>query len=157
MAFSENAGLSVVISKSPSSSIPEQTLLHSVTDPRSTSVCSSVTMLPHTVPEVSQLSDIPRRGSSKRSPPHRAGSNDDALNISRTEKYNAEDTQETPSKLQHDDSIPPKPRVSDQGDNYPDPNMIDWDGPDDPENPKNFSVGRKWLATILCIFMVLCV
>jgi hypothetical protein len=27
-----------------------------------------------------------------------------------------------------------------------DPNIVDWDGPDDPENPMNWSTGRKWGA-----------
>ena len=25
-----------------------------------------------------------------------------------------------------------------------DPNIVDWDGPDDPENPLNWSAGKKW-------------
>ncbi|KAJ5488656.1 Citrinin biosynthesis cluster MFS transporter mrr1 [Penicillium diatomitis] len=29
-----------------------------------------------------------------------------------------------------------------------DPNLVEWDGPDDPENPQNFSRGRKWLITV---------
>lgn len=29
------------------------------------------------------------------------------------------------------------------------PKQIDWDGPNDPENPMNWSWGRKWTATIL--------
>lgn len=29
------------------------------------------------------------------------------------------------------------------------PKRIDWDGPNDPENPMNWSWGRKWTATIL--------
>ncbi|KAI9649830.1 hypothetical protein NHQ30_002412 [Ciborinia camelliae] len=30
-----------------------------------------------------------------------------------------------------------------------DPNLVTWDGPDDPENPKNWKIGRKWAATIV--------
>ncbi|KAI0020811.1 MFS multidrug transporter [Xylariomycetidae sp. FL0641] len=30
-----------------------------------------------------------------------------------------------------------------------DPNVVTWDGPDDPENPLNWSQRRKWTATIL--------
>lgn len=30
-----------------------------------------------------------------------------------------------------------------------DPNLIDWDGPDDPTNPQNFPASRKWLYTAL--------
>ncbi|KAI0124087.1 major facilitator superfamily transporter [Xylariales sp. AK1849] len=29
----------------------------------------------------------------------------------------------------------------------PDPSLVTWDGPDDPENPKNWSKGRKWTAS----------
>jgi hypothetical protein len=28
-----------------------------------------------------------------------------------------------------------------------DPNLIEWDGPDDPGNPMNFSVSKKWVLT----------
>ncbi|KAL8871381.1 MAG: hypothetical protein Q9174_002774, partial [Haloplaca sp. 1 TL-2023] len=30
-----------------------------------------------------------------------------------------------------------------------DPELVTWDGPDDPENPKNWSTKRRWLATIV--------
>lgn len=29
-----------------------------------------------------------------------------------------------------------------------DPHLVDWDGPDDPENPQNFSKLRKWIITV---------
>ncbi|CAI7568833.1 unnamed protein product [Penicillium bialowiezense] len=29
-----------------------------------------------------------------------------------------------------------------------DPNLVEWDGPDDPENPQNFSYLRKWVITV---------
>ena len=29
-----------------------------------------------------------------------------------------------------------------------DPNFVEWDGPDDPENPQNFSKLRKWIITV---------
>jgi hypothetical protein len=31
-----------------------------------------------------------------------------------------------------------------EGQEPPDPNVVDWDGPDDPENPMNFSPAVKW-------------
>ena len=34
-----------------------------------------------------------------------------------------------------------------------DPNLIEWDGPDDPENPMNWSVSKKWTVTITFAFM----
>ena len=30
-----------------------------------------------------------------------------------------------------------------------DPNMVSWEGPDDPENPKNWPLKRKWIATFV--------
>ncbi|KAG4030662.1 hypothetical protein MFRU_011g01200 [Monilinia fructicola] len=30
-----------------------------------------------------------------------------------------------------------------------DPNLVTWEGPDDPENPKNWKIGRKWAATLV--------
>ncbi|KAL1301458.1 hypothetical protein AAFC00_005708 [Neodothiora populina] len=30
-----------------------------------------------------------------------------------------------------------------------DPNLVTWDGPDDPNNPKNWPLKRKWIATIV--------
>lgn len=30
-----------------------------------------------------------------------------------------------------------------------DPNMVSWNGPDDPENPKNWKMSRKWAATLV--------
>lgn len=30
-----------------------------------------------------------------------------------------------------------------------DPDLVDWDGPDDPANPMNFSKARKWWISIL--------
>lgn len=32
-------------------------------------------------------------------------------------------------------------------------NIIDWNGPDDPENPFNFSLAKKWRVTLLACFM----
>lgn len=34
-----------------------------------------------------------------------------------------------------------------------DPNKVDWDGPDDPENPQNWSNRKKWLITALALVM----
>ncbi|KAJ8094493.1 hypothetical protein AAF712_012803 [Marasmius tenuissimus] len=36
-------------------------------------------------------------------------------------------------------------------------NMVTWDGDDDPANPQNWSVARKWLITAVCITMCLSV
>lgn len=34
-----------------------------------------------------------------------------------------------------------------------DTNLVGWDGPDDPENPQNWSVKYKWIVTGICILM----
>ena len=31
-----------------------------------------------------------------------------------------------------------------------DPNMITWDGPNDPSNPQNWSIKYKWFVTAVC-------
>ncbi|EED22809.1 MFS multidrug transporter, putative [Talaromyces stipitatus ATCC 10500] len=36
-----------------------------------------------------------------------------------------------------------------------DPNLVEWDGPDDPENPQNFPVARKWTITMLLSFLTI--
>ncbi|KAJ5283453.1 hypothetical protein N7505_001433 [Penicillium chrysogenum] len=38
-----------------------------------------------------------------------------------------------------------------------DPNLIEWDGPDDQENPRNFSACRKWLITVVLGMMTVSV
>lgn len=30
-----------------------------------------------------------------------------------------------------------------------DPNLVTWEGPNDPENPKNWKIGRKWAAVLV--------
>lgn len=37
-----------------------------------------------------------------------------------------------------------------------DPNVVDWDGPDDPENPQNWPMKKKWfnIATISMLTFV---
>jgi hypothetical protein len=38
-----------------------------------------------------------------------------------------------------------------------DPNLIEWDGPDDPENPMNWPTSKKWIITIALGIMTFCV
>lgn len=35
--------------------------------------------------------------------------------------------------------------------------LVDWDGPDDPECPMNWSNGKKWINTMLLCMMCLCI
>ncbi|KAF2432079.1 MFS general substrate transporter [Tothia fuscella] len=44
---------------------------------------------------------------------------------------------------------PPLSRSETQKAKEKDPNLVMWDGPDDPTNPKNWSMGRKWAATFV--------
>lgn len=43
-----------------------------------------------------------------------------------------------------------------EGAEPPDPNIVDWDGPDDPENPMNWNSGLKWgsVTTIAAITFI---
>jgi DHA1 family multidrug resistance protein-like MFS transporter len=36
-----------------------------------------------------------------------------------------------------------------------DPNLVEFDGPNDPGNPHNFSKGKKWIITILLSLLTL--
>lgn len=38
-----------------------------------------------------------------------------------------------------------------------DPNLIDWSGPNDPSNPQNFPLWRKWLITLLLGSVTFCI
>ncbi|TFK47416.1 MFS polyamine transporter [Heliocybe sulcata] len=60
----------------------------------------------------------------------------------RTEKYGGDD--------------PLEPPLSEpvEGD---DPNLVGWDGPDDPANPQNWSTSYKWVVTVICSIMTICV
>lgn len=59
----------------------------------------------------------------------------------RIEKYGADDINE-PEPKDHPLAFLSAPK---------DPNMVTWDGPDDPNNPQNFSTFRKWLVTFVCV------
>ncbi|OCL10760.1 MFS general substrate transporter [Glonium stellatum] len=38
-----------------------------------------------------------------------------------------------------------------------DPNLVEWDGPNDPENPMNWPRWKKWMVTIVLGFMTFCI
>lgn len=38
-----------------------------------------------------------------------------------------------------------------------DPDLIEWDGPDDPENPMNWPSSQKWTVTMALAFMTFCI
>ena len=64
----------------------------------------------------------------------------------RAEQYGGDDPQDPLPK--EGDGLPPHKEVS-----SPDPDLVRWDGPDDPENPQNWSYRRKWAITILSVLM----
>lgn len=39
----------------------------------------------------------------------------------------------------------------------PDPNLVDWDGPADQENPMNWGVTKKWYITMMMSTMTFCI
>ena len=51
----------------------------------------------------------------------------------------------------HSDSAQGRPRGN--PDEPDDPNQVDWDGPNDPENPQNWSQSKKWRYTALASFL----
>jgi DHA1 family multidrug resistance protein-like MFS transporter len=52
-----------------------------------------------------------------------------------------------------------EPEVEEKNNNEKerDPDLVDWDGPDDPENPMNFSTSRKWVITVLLGMATFCI
>lgn len=66
-----------------------------------------------------------------------------AANIPDAEKEEVSppSTQETDVESAPNQQPPEKPTEKD-------PNLVEWDGPDDPENPQNFSRRRKWIITV---------
>ncbi|KAF8900698.1 MFS polyamine transporter [Gymnopilus junonius] len=63
------------------------------------------------------------------------------------ERYGGDDIHEPPSKEEEalGGGLPPAPTL--------DANMVTWDGPDDPQNPQNWSIRRKWFITSVTIVM----
>lgn len=47
------------------------------------------------------------------------------------------------------DDVEKQKSKSNDGEPGHDPNLVEWDGPDDPENPQNWSRGYKWFVTII--------
>lgn len=46
--------------------------------------------------------------------------------------------------------------LKDAGDNVsPDATIVDWDGPEDPKNPKNWPESEKWLNVVLISVLTL--
>jgi len=63
------------------------------------------------------------------------------------ERYGADEPQDPPHKPEifSGASLPPAPTI--------DANLVTWDGPNDPNNPQNWSNSRKWVITMVAIVM----
>ncbi|KAL6304110.1 MFS polyamine transporter [Sparassis latifolia] len=66
----------------------------------------------------------------------------------RTERYGGDDPRDPPPKDSGDTRLPQKEENFDY-------NKVTWDGPDDPENPQNWSHPRKWTITAICLLMTI--
>ncbi|KAF9458424.1 multidrug transporter [Collybia nuda] len=66
------------------------------------------------------------------------------------ETYGGDDVHEPEPKSPNHEHMSPSATLSAAS---PDPNMVSWDGPDDPANPQNWTKRRKWLITAVCIIM----
>lgn len=49
------------------------------------------------------------------------------------------------------------PQQSEEQEKAKDPNLIEWDGPNDPENPMNWPMSKKWRVTVAMGLMTFCV
>ena len=66
----------------------------------------------------------------------------------RAEQYGGDDPRDPPN-AKEDNGLPASEELK------PDPNKVVWNGPDDPENPQNWSSRRKWAITILCVLLTI--
>ncbi|KAF8070036.1 MFS general substrate transporter [Lyophyllum atratum] len=64
----------------------------------------------------------------------------------RLEKYGGDDIRDPPPQLP-DGTADPDPEETIDG------SQVSWDGPDDPQNPQNWSTAYKWFITVLCSVM----
>jgi len=64
----------------------------------------------------------------------------------RIERYGADDVEDPP---------PVSEKTGFHNAATKDVNMVDWDGPDDPSNPQNWSLRRKWSMVALCILITI--
>ena len=66
----------------------------------------------------------------------------------RFEKYGGDDIEDPPLKTPLGET-PPPPSYEPNDDR----NLVTWDGPNDLENPQNWSRQYKWIITIICSIM----
>jgi DHA1 family multidrug resistance protein-like MFS transporter len=65
----------------------------------------------------------------------------------RAEEYGGDDI--------HDPTPPPQDSPAASEHDVVDPDLVLWDGPDDPCNPQNWSRRYKWCLTVICSVMTL--
>ena len=78
---------------------------------------------------------------------------DDRFGIEQEMENNTSD-EETDKDLEKGDAEVEKKKTAEP---VKDPNLIVWDGPNDPENPLNWSASKKWIITVVLGFMTFCV
>ncbi|KAJ5595433.1 uncharacterized protein N7459_001641 [Penicillium hispanicum] len=89
------------------------------------------------------------QGGSSCSTSHTAGSIS-PVESNETEKKERFHTKCTPGEDLEAASCQPTPQNSQNGEKQTqDPMLVTWTGPDDPDNPKNWSTKKKWTATVL--------
>ncbi|KAN0112715.1 MFS general substrate transporter [Hyaloscypha variabilis] len=98
-----------------------------------------------------------------------------------TEPVNEPDLRQPPSRQQYDDTFDDNEVLEGSGEDsdvekgnveggneraeqlkrkeskQKDPNLIEWDGPEDPENPMNWPTNKKWIVTLALGMMTFCV
>ncbi|KAI0322106.1 MFS polyamine transporter [Amylostereum chailletii] len=72
----------------------------------------------------------------------------------RFEEYGGDDPEKPHLKRSLDEKAPQSSPLAFFSQTGPtDPNLVKWDGPDDPENPQSWSRGYKWWITLVCSVM----
>lgn len=61
---------------------------------------------------------------------------------------------ETPQKSEEDHDVEKGGETNDAGQTLPDRFLVEFDGPSDPRNPKNWTQKRRWAITIAMSLMV---
>lgn len=109
-------------------------------DPRSISPRSSITFVPSRPASSGRPYDESNNAGQAVSPPVYEEAEWIEHEI---EQYGGDEPQDPPVKIPSKLSSHPEK----------DPNLVVWDGPNDPENPQNWSVRYKWFMTLIVIIM----
>jgi hypothetical protein len=79
---------------------------------------------------------------------------DETVNEDQLEKEDLEEGPEAEDDIINDGDIEPRPNLEKKKTGRStrstrDPNFVGWEGTDDPNNPKNWTMRRKWAATVI--------